>query len=128
MMHSFKLIIYPISISIALWVSSPVLASGSPTLEDFESALQNQDEQEIQILQSYILGAVDTHLHYARQIRNWTQVNALCTGISKLNGRELGAALELKITTLKRRYGQDIMGMPIAEVVPMIVEEQYRCF
>ena len=115
-------------ITALLSVFSPAGSSELATLEDYDEAVRTDDSQKLRYLRSYIMGAVDTHLYYSRMLKNWTQFNALCTGNKKLKANELGAIFELKIRSLRQRYGIDIMGMPIVEVVPMIVEEQYRCF
>jgi hypothetical protein len=123
-----RIIIYFLSITTLLFAFSQAYSSDLPTLADYDKAVRTNDIQKIRYLRSYIVGAVDTHLHYSKMLKNWTSFNALCTGKSKLRANELGAIFELKIMSLKQRYGEDIMGMPIVEVVPMIVEEHYRCF
>ena len=40
---------------------------------------------------------------------------------------ELGKVFEVKILMLRRKYGEDIMDMPIARAVQMMVEEQFTC-
>ena len=105
-------------------------ASGSGTfkLRDYTEAVSANDIQRVKILRSYILGAVETHLLYSKMLRDLTSINILCIGNADLNINELGAIFELKIMTLRRRYGEDIMDMPITKVVQMIVEEQYKCY
>jgi len=113
----------------ALWLALiPTTASEQPALSDYDAAMRADDFHRVHSLRLYILGAVDTHLHYSRKLHDWTRFNALCTGDARLSAQELGRIFELKIVSLKRRYGKDIMGMPIVEVVPTIVEEHYRCF
>ena len=111
-----------------LLVMSPARAAGTFTLGDYAEAKRANDMQSVMMLRSYILGAVETHLHYSSLLKNWTSVNVLCTWNGNLNMDELGEIFEGKIMTLRRRYGEDIMGMPIAKAVPMIVEDEYRCF
>ena len=101
--------------------------SGIFKLRDYAEAVSTNDVQRIKVLRSYILGAVETHLLYSKMLRDWTNINILCTGNTKLNINELGAIFELKIMTLRRRYGEDIMNMPMTKVVQMVVEEQYKC-
>lgn len=103
-------------------------ATGSISLADYDRALRANDVRQVESIRSYLLGAVETHLMYSKMLRNWTDFHALCTGDSPLTGRQLGALVEIEISTLRRRYGSDIMGMPIIELIPGIVEEQYRCF
>ena len=105
-----------------------VRASDMPTLADYDLAVQKNDISKIRYLRSYILGAVDTHLMFSRMLRDWSSFNALCTGQNKLQANEIGAIFELRIRALRRRYGDDIMGLPIVETIPSIVEEYYRCF
>jgi len=97
-------------------------------LSDYSEAVRANDIQSIGNIRSYILGAVETHLLYSKMLRDLTRINILCTGNSDLNINELGAVFELKIMTLRRRYGEDIMNMPVTKVVQMIVEEQYKCY
>lgn len=97
-------------------------------LRDYDEAVRANDIQRIKILRSYILGSVETHLLYSKMLRDWTSINILCTGNRDLNINELGALFELKIMTLRRRYGEDIMDMPVTKAVQMIVEEQYKCY
>lgn len=103
-------------------------AAGTYKLRDYADAVRANDIQKIKILRSYILGSVETHFLYSKMLRDWTSLNMLCTGKSALNINELGALFEMKITTLRKRYGEDIMDMPIANAVQMIVEEQYKCY
>jgi hypothetical protein len=105
-----------------------VSAVGSITLADYQRALRASDVRKIESIRAYVLGAVETHLMYSNMLSDWTQFNALCTGHDPLSQRELGVLLEIRINALRRRYGKDIMGMPIVEVIPSIVEEHYRCF
>jgi hypothetical protein len=123
-----RLATYCLPIVTLLFVLNQAGASDLPTLRDYDQASRSEDRHKIQYLQSYIAGAVDTHLHYAKRLKNWTRLKTLCPGKSKLSSQELGSIFQLKAMSLKRRYGRDIMGMPIVEVVPMIVEEHYRCF
>lgn len=98
------------------------------TLRDYDDAARNNDVTKIRHLRAYLMGAVDTHLLYSRMLKNWTSFNALCTGNRKLQADELGAIFELEMMSLRRRYGDEIMGMPIVETIPTIVEKHYRCF
>lgn len=108
-------------------VLSEASFSESFKLRDYDEALRANDKQRIIFLRSYILGAVETHFLYSTMFRNWTSVNLFCTGHSELDMNELGEIFEVKIMTLRRRYGEDIMDMPISKAVQMIVEEQYKC-
>ncbi len=101
--------------------------SGRFKLRDYTEAVSANDTQRVEILRSYILGSVETHLLYSKMLRDWTSINILCTANGGFNINELGAIFELKIMTLRRRYGEDIMDMPITKVVQMIVEEHYKC-
>ena len=103
-------------------------AAGTIKLKDYDNAVRSNNPAEIRFMRSYILGAVETHLLYSKMLKNWTSFNALCTGNDQLTMDELGAIVELKIMALRRKYGEDIMGMPVVEIVPTIVEEHYRCF
>lgn len=111
-----------------LFVLTGVSASEVVKLRDYDEAARANDAQKIIFLRSYILGAVETHLLYSTMLRDWTGVNLFCTGTVDLNLNELGEIFEVKIMALRRRYGNDIMDMPIAKAVQMIVEEQYKCY
>jgi|GEM_PF-2215240 len=113
--------------SIAL-LACPLSASDPITLGDYERALRSNNVDQIRSIRSYMLGAVETHLMYSRKLSNWTSFNALCSGDEPLSRMQLGALVEIEISSLRRRYGQDILGMPIVEVIPGIVEQHYRCF
>ena len=127
-MKTFKFITYFLSVLPLLFVMTEASASGSYRLRDYSEAVNAHDIQRIKNIRSYILGAVETHLLYSKMLRDLTRINILCTGNSDLNINELGAIFELKIMTLRRRYGEDILDMPITKVVQMIVEEQYKCY
>ncbi|MBT4196661.1 MAG: hypothetical protein HOC92_20555 [Gammaproteobacteria bacterium] len=126
-MKKFKLITYFVSVLSLLFVVTEANGSGIFKLRDYAEAVSTNDVQRIKVLRSYILGAVETHFLYSKMLRDWTNINILCTGNNKLNINELGAIFELKIMTLRRRYGEDIMDMPITKAVQMVVEEQYKC-
>ena len=128
MKKKFKFISYFLSVLSLLFVMAETSASGMFKLRDYADAVRANDIQKIKILRSYILGSVETHLLYSKMLRDMTSINILCTGNDDLNINELGAIFELKITTLRRRYGEDIMDMPINKAVQMIVEEQYKCY
>jgi hypothetical protein len=117
-----------IYISMFALLAGPVSASGTITLGDYEQALRSNNLQQIQSIRSYMLGAVETHLMYSKKLSHWTSFDALCTGDEPLNRRQLGALIEIEISSLRRRYGEDILGMPIVEAIPGIVEQHYRCF
>ena len=121
-------IAYFLSVLSLLFVMTAASASATFKLRDYSEAIRANDIQTIEILRSYILGAVETHLLYSKMISDWTRINILCTGKGDLNINELGAIIELKIRTLRARYGEDIMDMPITRAVQMIVEEQYKCY
>jgi len=127
MKNRFKFIVLLCSLLFLLSVMTEAAASGMYRLRDYDEAARANDTQQIMFLRSYILGAVETHLLYSKMFRNWISVNILCTGNGDLNINEVGKIFEVKIMTLRRRYGEDILGMPIAEAVQMIVEEQYKC-
>jgi len=127
-MKKFKFIAHFLPVLPLLFVMTEASGSGIFKLRDYTEAVSANDIQRIKVLRSYILGAVDTHLLYSKMLRDWTSINILCTGKSDLNINELGAIFELKIMTLRRRYGEDIMDMPITKAVQMIVEEQYKCY
>jgi hypothetical protein len=113
----------------SIWlVMGETAAAGTIKLRDYDNAVRSNNLPEIRFIRSYILGAVETHLMFSKMLKNWTSFNALCTGNDDLNIDELGAIFEMKIMALRRKYGEDIMGMPVVDVVPMIVEEHYRCF
>jgi hypothetical protein len=114
-MKKFKLITYFVSVLSLLFVVTEANGSGIFKLRDYAEAVSTNDVQRIKVLRSYILGAVETHFLYSKMLRDWTNINILCTGNNKLNINELGAIFELKIMTLRRRYGEDIMDMPITE-------------
>ena len=101
--------------------------SGPFTLMDYAQARHADDFSGLQQLRAYILGAAETHLLYSKMMRNWTGINLLCTGNGDLDIQELETLVELKILLLRRRYGNDIMSMPIAQVVQMVMEEQFKC-
>ena len=127
-MQKFKYIAYLLSVISLLSVITVVSASGEFKLRDYSEAVIAKDIQRIKILRSYILGAVETHLHYSKMLRDMTSINILCTGNSALNINELGSLFEFKIMTLRKKYGEAIMDMPIMNAVQMIVEEQYKCY
>ena len=127
-MKKFKYIAYLLSVISLLSVITAVSASGVFKLRDYSEAVIAKDIQRIKILRSYILGAVETHLHYSKMLRDMTSINILCTGNSALNINELGSLFEFKIMTLRKKYGEAIMDMPIMNAVQMIVEEQYKCY
>ncbi len=127
-MKKFKYIAYLLSVISLLSVITVVSASGEFKLRDYSEAVIAKDIQRIKILRSYILGAVETHLHYSKMLRDMTSINILCTGNSALNINELGSLFEFKIMTLRKKYGEAIMDMPIMNAVQMIVEEQYKCY
>ena len=127
-MKKFKFITYFFAVLSLLFIMTEASGSGVFKLRDYTDAVSANDVQRIKILRSYILGAVDTHLLYSKMLRDFTSINILCTGNNGLNINELGAIFELKIMTLRRRYGEEIMDMPIMKVVQMIVEEQYKCY
>ena len=120
--------IFVIMLVVLAFVPAVSIASGAFTLRDYDHAIRANNHERIMFFRSYILGAVETHLVYSRMLSDWTRFNALCTGDDALTINELGSLFELKVMALRKRYGKDIMGMPIVEVVPMIVEEHYKCF
>lgn len=126
-MKKFTFIAYFLSVLSLLFVMTEASASGAFRLRDYTEAVRANDIQRIKILRSYIFGSVETHFLYSKMLRDWTNITILCTGNSDLNINELGAIFELKIMTLRRKYGEDIMNMPITKAVQMIVEEQYKC-
>ncbi len=126
-MKKFKFIVYFLSALSLLFVMTEASASEMYKLKDYSEAVRANDIQKIQNIRSYILGAVETHFLYSKMLSDWTRINILCTGNGGLDINELGAIFELKIMTLRRRYGEVIMDMPITKVVQMIVEEQYKC-
>ena len=128
MKKKFTFIAQFLSVLSLLFVMTEASGSAVFKLRDYTEAVSANNIQRVEILRSYILGAVETHLLYSKMLRDWTSVNILCTGNSDLNINELGAIFELKIMTLRRRYGEDIMDMPITKAVQMIVEEQYKCY
>lgn len=111
-----------------LLVATETTAAESFKLRDYAAAVRANDAQRMQVIRSYILGAVETHLLYSKMLSDWTGANILCTGRSELDIDQLGAMFEVKIMALRKRYGEDIMGMPVLRAVQMMVEEQYRCF
>lgn len=127
MNKKFKFIVCFLSVLSLIFVTTKASGSGTYKLRDYTQAVTANDIQRIEVIRSYILGAVETHLLYSKMLRDWTGVNILCTGNKGLNINELGAIFELKIMTLRRRYGEDIMDMPITKAVQMVVEEQYKC-
>ncbi len=112
---------------LAIVVISEASVADSFKLRDYDEAVRTNNIQKIMFLRSYILGAVETHLLYSTLLRNWTSVNVLCTGHGDLNMNELGKVFEVKILMLRRKYGEDIMDMPMARAVQMMVEEQFTC-
>jgi hypothetical protein len=126
-MKKYKYIAYFLTVLTLLFGMTQASGSGTFKLRDYTEAVSANDIQRIKILRSYIFGAVETHLLYSKMLRDWTRINILCTGNEGLNINELGAVFELKIMTLRRKYGEDIMDMPIMNAVQMIVEEQYKC-
>ncbi len=127
-MNHLKHIAFVLSLVALIWIVPGASASAAFTLRDYADARRVNDVQKIKELRTYILGAVDTHLLYAKMLRDWTSINILCTGNYGLNVDELGSVFELKIMTLRKRYGEEIMDMPILNAVQMIVEEHYRCY
>ena len=127
-MKKFKILAYFLSVLSLLFVMTGASAAGTYKLRDYAEAVKANDIQRISVLRSYVLGAVETHLLYSKMLRDLTRINILCTGNSDLSINELGAIFELKIMTLRRKYGEVIMNMPITKVVQMIVEEQYKCY
>ena len=117
-----------IALCLLLVLTAPSSASTGFTLGDYASAAQAGDMPRLRLLQSYILGAVETHLFYSRMLSDWTNVNLLCSGNGDLDMDELGKMFEGKILALRRRHGDDIMGMPITGAVQMMVEEDFRCY
>ena len=113
---------------VVLMSTSQAIGSGSFQLWDYTEARRANDASGLQVLRAYMLGAAETHLLYSKLLRNWTGVNLLCTGKGDLDLLELETMIELKIMQLRRRYGEDIMSMPLAEVVQMVMEEQYKCY
>ncbi len=103
-------------------------ATGSFTLRDYSEAVRSNNLHKIEVLRSYILGAVDTHLLYSKMMRDYTGVNILCTGSAEINMNMLGEIFELRIMILRKRYGEDIMDMPITKAVQMIIEEEFKCY
>ena len=124
-MKKLKFIVYFLSLLLVITKAS---GTGVFKLRDYTEAVNANDTQRIKVIRSYILGAVDTHLLYSKMLRDMTSINILCTGNNGLNIDELGAIFELKIITLRSRYGQGIMEMPITKAVQMVVEEQYKCY
>ena len=102
-MKKLKLIAYFLSVLSLLFVMTAASGSGIFKLRDYSEAVSTNDIQRIKVLRSYILGAVETHLLYSKMLRDWTNINILCTGNNSLNINELGAVFELKIMTLRRR-------------------------
>jgi hypothetical protein len=123
-----KNMVYLPSVILMLFVMTEVSASGIAKLRDYDDAVRSNDIQKILMLRSYILGAVETHLLYSGILRDMIGADLFCTGNNDFNLNELGEILEVKIITLRRRYGEDIMDMPIVKAVQMIVEEQYKCY
>ncbi len=103
-------------------------ASDSYRLRDYDEAIRANDRHKVMFLRAYMLGAIETHLLYSRMLSNLTSVHVLCSGNGDLSIEDVGKIFEVKMMTLRRRYGEDIMNMPIVKVVQMIVEEQYRCY
>lgn len=124
----FKFIVYSLPVLSLLFVMTEASASATFKLRDYDEAVRASDIPRIKLIRSYILGAVETHLLYSKMLGDWSSINILCTGNSDLNLNELGAIFEIKIMTLRRRYGEDIMDMPVLNAVQMIVEEQYKCY
>ena len=113
---------------LALWlVVPPPGAAQTVQLRDYTEALRNPDRHRVQVLKAYMRGAADTHVLYSRMLRDWTGITVLCPGAGGMDTDELAALVELKIHALRRRYGEDIMGMRLATVVQMIMEEQFKC-
>lgn len=120
--------VFTLSFCFLLIVTGNTGASTGFKLRDYAEAARANNKHKIVFLRSYILGAVETHLLYSDMFRDWTNMSLFCTGSDDLNMNELGEIFEVKIKTLRRRYGEDIMDMPIAKAVQMIVEEQYKCY
>ncbi len=105
----------------------PAAATETYQLRDYIQAVRVNDVHRTEVLQAYMLGAAETHFLYSRMLRNWTGINILCPGEGGLDQHELAGLVELKIHALRRRYGADIMGLPLATAVQMIMEEQFKC-
>lgn len=102
-------------------------AGGMLKLRDYDEALRKNDITKIALLRSYILGAVETHLLYSVILKDISGNHLFCTGNVDLDINELGTIFEAKIISLRRKYGENIMNMPIAKAVELVVDEQYKC-
>lgn len=112
---------------LTILISFESSASGMVKLRDYDEARRADDFTNIALLRSYILGAVETHLLYSVILKDVVGGNLFCTGDVDLNINELGTLFEAKIIALRREYGEEIMDMPIAKAVQLVVEEQYKC-